>query len=206
MECPEHRPRRREMTSRWKTPPFLRAAVLCGPVITLMACHQVIQTRSVPPDMFVAATVAGGIVGIARADSVAACVRGRGELRLLPLEGHPDLAADPFLSLHCGNVRPLTTSELTIAVDEKGRRSGQAVPPELDGPIVDSHRGFIRIPGEWISTTYFLRYNDRYAQLVRWSHGNHWGTEMEHTYRVTDSDDGRRIETTRALERDVALD
>ena len=173
--------------------------------VALTACHHVIGSRTVPPDMFLAAIVRDGAIGIARTDSVESCARGEGDVRFLPLEGARDVAEEPFLSLRCSEVHALPASEIALALHHRGYRSGRSEMSANKRPIVDHHRGFVELPGEWISTEYYLRLNDTYIQLVRWSGGNHWGTEAEHVYRVLDTTD-RIIRTARSEQRDVELD
>jgi hypothetical protein len=156
--------------------------------------------------MFVGATLDGSLVGIVTVDSLEVCLRGKGEAQFLPLAGDRALAEDPVLSIECSRITPLTAEELSEVFDGQGGSRGEAEIPENASPIVDGSRGYVRIPGEWISTEYFLRYNEAFIRLVRWSHGNHWGGEVDHTYRIEMADGRRVIRTVRSRERDVELD
>ena len=175
-------------------------------VLTAAACHRIIGSRDVPAGMFVGATLDGGLVGIVTVDSLEACLRGNGETRLLPLAGDPDLAEDPFLTVECSRISPLTAEELSKVFDGKGDSRGEAEIPENDSPIGDGSRGYLRIPGDAIWTEFYLRYNRAFIRLVEWTSGNHWGVEVDHTYRVELVGGRRVIRTVRSRERDVELD
>lgn len=170
------------------------------------AGHRVMMSREAPPDMFVAAPIAGGGVGVALAESVEACVGAEGTVRLFPLAAERDGTEDPFRRMDCRQVRALDAPELSVALEGRGRRTRGGAPPPLEKPIVDGARGFAAFPGEWIPVQYFIRVTADHIQLIRWSSGNHWGTEVEHTYRVVVSGNGQRIVTARSVQRDVELD
>lgn len=180
-------------------------AIVLAAVVAL-GCHRIVASREVPARMFVGATLDGGLVGIVTVDSLEACLRGKGEARLFPLAGDPDLAEDPFLTVECSRISPLTAEELSKVFDGKGGARGRAEIPENDSPLADGSSGYLRIPGETFWTEYYLRHNESFIRLVQWSSGNHWGVEVDHTYRVELAGGRRVIRTIRSRERDVELD
>jgi hypothetical protein len=180
------------------------AAILAA--VVALGCHRIVASREVAARMFVGAALDGGLVGIVRVDSLEACLRGSGEARLLPLAGDPDLAEDPFLTVECSRISPLTAEELSSLFEGKGGARGEAEIPENDSPIADGSRGYVRIPGESFWIEYYLRYNRAFIRLVEWSSGNHWGVEVDHTYRVELAGSRRVMRTIRSREREVELD
>jgi len=153
-----------------------------------------------------AATRAGGLAGIATADSLPLCADGEGEADFLPLAGDRELAEDPLMRIDCAGLLPLTAEELSRIFDGEGRADGEDVIPENDSPIESGARGYVRIPGEWFPFEYYLRYNDSFIRLVQWGFGNHWGAEIDHTYQVVPVGERRTIRTARSRERSVELD
>lgn len=174
---------------------------------TASACsYDFTSAREVAPRMYVAATRAGGLGGIAFADSLEQCVEGEGEADFLPLAGDRELAEDPFMRVECAGLVPLTFDELSRVFDGEGRADGVDVIPENDSPIEGSTGGYVRIPGEWFPFEYYLRYNQSSVRLVQWGFSNHWGAEIDHTYQVVIEGERRAIRTLRSRDRGVEFD
>ncbi len=134
------------------------------------------------------------------------CILGHGVARALSHENSEEWWAAEF-EVPCREVTIPTADILRGILDGKGYVSGRGPIPLNRKPLKASgdHWGYHRlIQGKHVE--YYILYNDSHIRLIRWTSGNRWGTETDHTYSVLRSAESVVIETTRSETRQAALE
>lgn len=147
-----------------------------------------------------------GRLFLVESDSVASCLAGLGDARLLPITGG-DLPPGWFHG-ECQQLTLAHPQDLLEPLARAGFTRDPGTPLATASPLIaeGGHHGYVQVGRDSDGREAYLRYSESRLRVVIWSAGNRWGIEEAHEYEVSATASGLVPVTVRADHRRVALE